>query len=348
MRNGYRRMSALVRAGACVLAMLGVASPAAAQFGGLKKKLKAAAGQEAASEGAKQAGVSDAPAANAAAGNAGATGGTVVLTPEVVDQLLAGLKATKAYRDSARAGDNSFGRYNRAVEAYESAKAKCEAARSPFINRMASDEKMANQYSELMNKMSEAMGKGDRDGAMRYQEQALAMQDKSCVVKQPTQPDDYNDAAREIDTKAEQEGVKKSGLSPTEFAMARERGEGILYDQVRSDVSESEKNAVKAKSKELKPLLGIRDPEAERARKPAPAPEPAPAPAPAPQPGPGVSQGQTDMNNCMMANVHKHEKEIEALGERAKAAQEAGDMPTTLAIADTLRQLQMAGCNQGR
>ena len=55
-----------------------------------------------------------------------------------------------------------------------------------------------------------------------------------------------------------------------------------------------------------------------------------------------------DMNNCMMANVHEHEKEIEALAERAKAAQEAGDMPTTLAIADTLRQLQTAGCNQGQ
>jgi hypothetical protein len=80
--------------------------------------------------------------------------------------------------------------------------------------------------------------------------------------------------------------------------------------------------------------------------KPAPAPAPAPAPQPA-APAPVVNQGQTDMNNCMMANMHKHEKEIEALGERAKAAQEAGDMPTTLAIADTLRQLQMAGCDKG-
>lgn len=346
MRNGYGRLDALVRAGACVLVVFGVASPAAAQFGGLKKKLKAAAGQEAGSEGAKQAGVSDQQAANAA-GNAGATGGTVVLTPEVVDQLLAGLKATKAYRDSAKTGDNSYGRYNRAAAAWEDAKAKCEAARDPFIRRMASDEKMANQYSELMNKMSEAMGKGDQAAATRYQEQALAMQDKSCVVKQPTRPDDYSEAERDIDAKAEQEGVKKSGLSASEFAMARERGEGILYDQARSDVSESEKNAVKAKSKELKPLLGIRDPETERAMKPAPAPTPAPAPQPVP-PQSGVSKAQMDMNNCMMANVHEHEKEIEALAERAKAAQEAGDMPTTLAIADTLRQLQTAGCNQGQ
>lgn len=346
MRNSYGRVGALVRGGACVLVMLGLASPAAAQFGGLKKKLKSAAGQDAAAEGAKQAGVSDAPAANAAAGNAGATGGTVVLTPEVVDQLLAGLKATKAYRDSARTGDNSYGRYNRAIAAFESAKAKCEAARSPFINRMASDEKLANQYNELMNQMSEAMGKGDRAAAERYQNQALAMQDPSCTVKEPTRPDDYSETERDIDTKAEQDGVKKSGLSPSEFAMARERGEGILYNAARSDVSESEKNAVNSKAKELKPLLGIRDPETERAMKPAPAPAPVPAPAP-PPPAPGVNQGQTDMNNCMMANVHKHEKEIEALGERAKAAQEAGDMNLTLAIADTLRRLQMAGCDKG-
>jgi hypothetical protein len=344
MRNSYGRMRALVRGGACVLVMLGVATPAAAQFGGLKKKLKAAAGQEAAAEGAKQAGVSDAPAANVAAGNAGATGGTVVLTPDVVDQLLAGLKATKAYRDSARTGDNSYGRYNRAMAAFESAKAKCEGSHTAFINRMATDEKLANQYSEIMNKMSEAMGKGDRAAAERYQNQAQAMQDPSCTVKEPTRPDDYSEAERDIDTKAEQEGVKKSGLSQSEFAMARERGEGILYDAARSDVSESEKNAVKAKSKELKSLLGIRDPETERAMKPAPAPAPAPQPA---APAPVVNQGQTDMNNCMMANMHKHEKEIEALGERAKAAQEAGDMPTTLAIADTLRQLQMAGCDKG-
>src|SRR5689334_10829023 len=145
MRNSYGRMGALVRAGACVLVMLGVASPAAAQFGGLKKKLKSAAGQEAAAEGAKKAGV-DAPAANAAAGNAG--GGTVVLTPAVVDQLLTGLNAIQAYRDSARMGDNSFGRYNRAVAAYDSAKAKCDASHQAFINRLASDEKLANQYSE--------------------------------------------------------------------------------------------------------------------------------------------------------------------------------------------------------
>jgi len=346
MRNSYTRMGAYVRAGAWVLVMLGVASPAAAQFGGLKKKLKAAAGQEAAGEGEK-AGGSNAPAANQAAGADNAAGGSVVLTPQVVDQLLAGLTATKAYRENARTGDTPIGRYNRAAEAYKAAQAKCENSHQSFINRMVSDQKLANQYSELMNKMSAALGKGDREGGMRYQEQALAMQDPSCVVKEPQRPDDYNEQQRDIDAKAEQEGVQKSGLSESEYAMALERGQGILLDAARPDVSQSEKNAVKAKSKELKSLLGMTEPEAERAKKPAPAPEPAPAPAPVTT-QPGLNQAQSDMASCMAANAQKHEKEIEALGERAQAAQQAGDMPKTMAIADSVNQLQMAGCNKGQ
>ena len=44
----------------------------------------------------------------------------------------------------------------------------------------------------------------------------------------------------------------------------------------------------------------------------------------------------------------KHQKEIEALGERAQAAQKKGDTATMMAIADTLQQLQMAGCTAGQ
>ena len=72
-------------------------------------------------------------------------------------------------------------------------------------------------------------------------------------------------------------------------------------------------------------------------------------PAPAPQAtDTAVPSSGNAMSDCMMKNVKKHEAQIQALGERAKAAQEAGDMPLTLAIADTLRQLQMAGCNAGQ
>jgi len=343
MRNSNTRTGALVRAGACVLVMFGVASPAAAQFGGLKKKLKSAAGQESTSEGAKKAGVSDAPAA----GNADARGGTVVMTPAVVDQLIAGLKAQEAYREDAKKADTPYGRYLKAQQAYKDAQPKCDQEKQDFMKRLQTDEKLQKQYQAIMDKMSAAMDKGDNKAAQEYQRQAAAMMAPSCLVEAPKQPDNMYEMERDIDAKAEEAGQKSSGLSQAEYAMARERGEGILYDAAKPDVSESEKNAVKAKAKELKPLLGIRDPETERATKPAPEPAAAPTPAPTPpQNPPGMSDDQMDMSRCMAANAQKHEKEIEALGERAKAAQEAGDMPTTMAIADTINQLQMAGCNK--
>jgi hypothetical protein len=348
MRNSYRRMGALMRAGACILVMLGLTTPAAAQFGGLKKKLKAAAGQEAAGEGAKQAGVSDVPAANAAAGKAG--GGSVVLTPEVVDQMLAGLKAEQAYREDAQTGDNPYGRYNKASEAYETAHAKCQAGHQAFTNRLASDEKLVAQYTDIANKMTDAMVKRDTAAVERYQHESEMLEDPSCAVKQPQRPDDYNESKRDIDSKAEQEAVKKSGLSQAEYAMALERGESILRNSPPPDASASETKAVNAKAAELKPLLHLEDQPTTRAMKSAPAaaPAPAPAPAPTPAPHPGVTQAQMDMGSCMSANAQKHQKEIETLGERAKAAQQAGDMPKTLAIADSINRLQLAGCNKGQ
>jgi hypothetical protein len=263
-----------------------------------------------------------------------------VVTPEGVDHLIAGLKAAEAYRQNAKKEDTPYGRYLRASAAYEAAKVKCQEAQPGFVNRLANNEKLSTQFSELMDKAMTASGKGDTTGMKAYQDQALALQDPSCVVKEPARPDDYNGALRDIDTKAEQTATKSSGLTTNEYYWVNERTWLILAGNPPPDISASEKSAVNAKSAELKSLLGIKDQSTERAKKPAPAPEPAPA-----QPVPGMTQAQTDMGTCMTKNAQKHEKEIAALGERAKAAQEAGDMPTTLAIADTLRVLQMAGCN---
>jgi hypothetical protein len=46
----------------------------------------------------------------------------------------------------------------------------------------------------------------------------------------------------------------------------------------------------------------------------------------------------------MTRNLQSHQAELEALGKRAEAAQAAGDTERLMAIADTLQQLQMAGC----
>jgi hypothetical protein len=206
MRNSYGRTAVLGPA-VCALLALGLASPAAAQFGGLKKKAQSAAGQEAANEAEKKAGVSSAPtsagapAAPAAQQTTGPAGGSVVPTPEVVDKMLAGRKATDAYKKEAHTGDTPYGRYNKAWEAYQAAQAKCQAGHQASINRMANDEKLANQYTELMNKTSDALGKGDREAAANYQYQALALLDPNCAVREPTRPDDYMEAERDIDVR---------------------------------------------------------------------------------------------------------------------------------------------------
>jgi hypothetical protein len=46
----------------------------------------------------------------------------------------------------------------------------------------------------------------------------------------------------------------------------------------------------------------------------------------------------------MMKNMQNHEAELEALAKRAEAAQKAGNQQQLMAIADTLQQIQMAGC----
>jgi hypothetical protein len=54
------------------------------------------------------------------------------------------------------------------------------------------------------------------------------------------------------------------------------------------------------------------------------------------------------MVGCMAQNAQKHEQRMRALGERAQKEQEAGNTAALMAIADTLQQLQMAGCTGGQ
>jgi hypothetical protein len=332
MRNSYRRVAAIARTAAFAAVALGIATPAAAQFGGLKKKLKAATAPEVTKP--------EAPAQPA-----GGDGGMVVLTADVVDQLLAGLKAGEADRQAASKEDTPYGRYMRAQAAYETAKPKCEQAQQTFPNRMAADQKLMDRYQRLVDKMVDAQGKGDQRTATIYTDSAMAMQDPSCVVKQPQQPGDYYEAQRDIDSRAERTAIKASGFSPGEFGQVRERAEAILRGGTPpGDASASEKSAIAARAGELKPLLGIHDAPAARATKPTPAPAPAPAQPAQPTMPPGASA----MSACMADNSQKHEKELRALGKRAETAQEAGNTELLMAIADTLRQIQMAGCPGAR
>lgn len=304
------------------------ATSAAAQFGGLKKKLKRSTAPDAA-----------APAAAAAdpAGN----GGTIVLTDDVIERFVTGLKAAQAERELARQEDTPYGRYQRGQTEYAAAKQKCELAQQTFPQKMAADQKLMDKYNALVDKMLKAQERGDQHGVQLYTDSAAAMTDPSCVVKEPRQPDDYYDAQRAVDARAEKQVAKASGFSQTELGLVLERVEGILRGSPPPDVSQSEKAAVSPRAAELRSLLGIEDPTARKPKPAAAAPTPAPQPAPA---GPQISPAASAMNDCMMKNVQAHQADIEALGQRAEKAQQAGNTAAMMAIADTLRQIQMAGC----
>jgi hypothetical protein len=340
MRSSCGRLATLGRLGVVTLVALALATPASAQFGGLKKRLKGKAAEEGAARGVEAAG--GAPAET----DPGANGGTVVLTPDVVNQLLGGLKAGQAEREAAAREDTPYGGYKKAEAAYAEAKPKCEAAQQTFPQRAAGNQKMLDKYSTLTEKMVDAQSKQDYKLMQIYQDSAMAMQDPSCVVKKPEEPKDLYQAQRDIEVRAEKAEIKASGLSAGELAMAKERATAILQGGTPpGDASSSEKSAVSAKAAELKPLLGlVAQPAPKAAAVEQPAPTPAAAPAPVPQADPQMSAQASAMNSCMMKNMQEHQAELEALGKRAQAAQQANDQARILAIADTVQRIQMAGC----
>jgi hypothetical protein len=329
----------ITRLALVTLVALAIATPASAQIGGLKKKLKEKAGQEDASRAADSA--SEGPAEGAAPGD---PGGMIVLSDDVVNRLLAGLKAGQAEREAASKEDTPYGRYQKAEAAYALAQPKCQAGQQTFPQRAAANQKMLDQYSALTEKMVAAQSKQDYKLMAIYQDSAMAMQDPSCTVKKPEQPKDYYEVQRDIDSRAEKQEIKVSGFAPNELAMVKERTIAILQGATPpGDASPTEKSAVSAKSAELKPLLGFADQPAARAMKTAPEPPPTPAPAPT-QPAPEMSAAASDMSACMTKNIQSHQAEIEALGKRAQAAQNANDTGKLMAIADLVQQIQMAGC----
>jgi hypothetical protein len=343
MRNTCRRLATLARAAALVAIALGVASPAAAQFGGLKKKLKQAAGQEGANKAAEETGAAP-EAAQAAGAPAGAAGGQVVLTEDVVNKMIAGFKAAEAERAAAEKEDTPYSRYQKAKADYADAKQKCQAAQTDWPRRAMADQKLADRYSAAADKMMKHMN--DPKLYQIYGDSALAIMSPSCVVKEPTKPDDYYDHQREVDSRAEKAEMKGSGMSRSELAMAKERTDAILRKAAGPDISASEKNAVEKRADELKRYMGYDLPAPTRAQKPAPAAAPAPAPAATTPATPTVSPGQQAMAECMGKNSQKHEKEIQELGARGEEAQKRNDTATMMAIADSINQITMAGCNR--
>ncbi len=306
------------------------AAPAAAQFGGLKKKAQSAAGV-----------ASETKDKQPAPGRAAETGGAVVLNDEVIDRFLAGVRAGQAEREAATKEDTPYGRHLKAEAAYAAAKSKCDEATATWPQRAVADEKLRDRYTAMADKMMAAMEKRDMKLYQVYGDSATAMLDPACVVKQPQRPDNWYDLEREVNNRAEQAERKTSGLDPRELGVIRERAGAILQGTPLPDTSPSEKSAVNKRAAELKRAMGLEQAPPARATKPAPAPA-APPPAPA---GPQMSADQAAMADCMSKNSQKHEKEIERMGERARAAEESGNTQAAIAIADSIRQLVMARCS---
>jgi hypothetical protein len=344
MRIGSRRLAALARTLTVVAVALTFASPAAAQFGGLKKKLKAAAASDAADQVvSKPAAVQDVPEPGPAAGD----GGAVVVDAELVERLIAGLKAAEAERKAAHEQNTPYAKYHRDLAAYEGAQPKCQQGQQTFTQRMVNNPKMADEYDRLVQAMVDAQGKGDQARSNIYSDSAMAMQDPACTVKQPEQPSDYYETHRKVNDRAEKTALKTAGLSRSDYSQAVERIEMVLRDGTPpTDMSADEKKAITSRAAELKPLLGIRDPE--KTQKPAPVQPVVVTPAPAPAPPTAAQAASQAYGTCVAQNAQKHEERLEGLGERASAAQEAGNTALMFAIADTIQRLQTAGCTAAR
>jgi hypothetical protein len=351
MSIANRRFFPVGRLVALVLVAVCLATPASAQFGGLKKKLKGDAAAKAAEKAGGEAGA-EAPAGPAAAtspaaapanASAGSDGSIIVLTTDVVDRLMTGLRAGKAERLTAVKEDTPYGRYVRAQAASEAAKSKCAAAQQGWVARLSADEKLANKSQALLEKMTNAAAKRDTSRMRVYQDSMLTMIDASCTVHEPDRPNDLYDMERAIDNRAEQTTLKAGNFTATEYGQVSDRVIAILSGATPpGDASPAEKAAVTAKGPELKTLLGLRDAQEGRIGKSAPAPAPAAVTDTAPPPAlPAAASAATD---CMARNAKKHEAEIQALGERGQAANNAGNTAAMMAIADTINRMTMAGC----
>jgi hypothetical protein len=313
-----------------VLATVGV-SPVAGQFGGLKKKLKTAAG-------APQAKEEPAPPGQPGGGDGG---GTIVLDDDVLDRYLVYFKTVQAEREAAKKEDTPYGRYLKADAAAQAAAAKCKAAQNAWPQRLTQDQKLMERANAISEKMAAAMEKGDTKLYQTHARSLTELMDPSCLVEPPTRPGDWSEMQRQVDERAEKKGAEASGFEGRDLGLIGERATAILKDAPGPDISQSEISAVKKREGELKRAMGLEEVPAARASNAAPGAAGTAAPAPtAPQP----SAEQRAMGECANANAEKHNEEVKRLGELAAAASEAGNTAAAITYSDSIRQLMQQGC----
>jgi len=321
-------MTRLVRILAAALLAVAAATPAAAQFD-VKKKLPKVPGTE----------KGQPAAAPAATGG----GGTLVLDDAVVERMIKGMRAAKAYREDAAKANTPYGRHIQAKAAYAEAQPKCEEGRATYVTRMTADPKLQKKSEVYMDRFMAAQEKQDTAAMRSWGDSMAVLQGgPACAVKDPQQPNDFHDQQQAVETGAAAAELDASDFDGRESGQAKDRAIAIIQDAPPPDVSPSEQQAVDKREKELKDLMGLNPPPQARAPKPAPAAAAAPAPAPAPT----VDPGQQAAAECMSKNAKKNEKDVERLGNLAAAAANAGDVAKAMVYADSINQIQSAGCNQ--
>jgi hypothetical protein len=310
------------------------AFPAAAQFGGLKKKIKSAAGAAPAKEEA-------APPGQPTGG--GNEGGTIVLDDDVLERYLVYFRTVEAEREAAKKEDTPYGKYLKAEAAAVAAEDKCKAAQNTWAQRLTRDEKLAQRSNAISEKMSAALDKQDMKLYQAYGDSMLALIDPACLVKErPPRPDNWNDMQRQIDERAEKKGTEASGLEGRDRGQIVERAIAILKDAPGPDISQSEISAVKKREAELKRALGLEEvPPARASKSGAPAAADTAPPAPAvPQP----TAQQKAFGECTNKNAQENDKEVKRLGEQAAAAAEAGNTGLALVYSDSITRIMQRGC----
>jgi hypothetical protein len=309
---------------ALILLGLSVAVPASAQFD-VKKKVKSMTGAE--------------KAKPAAAPAAPAPGGTLVLDDEVIERIIKGMRAAKAYREDAAKADTPYGRHLQAKAAYAEAKPKCEEGRATYATRLTADPKLQKKSEVYMERFLAAQEKQDTAATRIWGDSIAVLQGgPACAVKDPVQPSDFHDQQQAVETGAAAAELEASDFDGRESGQAKDRAIAIIQEAPPPDVSPSEQQAVDKREKELKDLLGLNPPPPARTPKPAAAAAAPPPPAPTPTVDPATE--------CISQNAQKNEKEIQRLGEAAAAAANTGDVNKAMVYADSINRIQTAGCNQ--
>jgi hypothetical protein len=253
-------MSRRIMAGLCVALALTVASPASAQLGGLVKKAKDKA---AATAGVQQ------PSTDQPARMPGP-----VVTKDVVDHLLIGLKAEKAARDNWAANE---GKRQEAAERRR--KAKEERDKQEALARM--DPQARHQYciSEAMQadpeyaklqKLGEdasaASKKNDNNAAMQIAMQMAPLQaalqqraDSACTAQEkkakkgggPSANAEQQAIQDASPDSPEDAGAQAGGFSATDYAQLKELILIYLRDPKRAGLADGEKPPIETKRAQL-------------------------------------------------------------------------------------------------